>query len=82
MKISVEMSLYPLADEYLPSIKGTVERLNAAQDVLVKTNAMSTQIVGEYDRVMALINTEMKRSFEEIGKAVFVCKFINSALDI
>ncbi len=82
MKLTVDMSFYPLTDEYLPAIKNTVDRLNQASNVTVKTNALSTQIAGDYDEVMQLINLEMRRSFEEVGKAVFVCKFLHGELDI
>jgi len=82
MKISVEVSLYPLSDKYLPEIQDVVERLNASTKVKVKTNAMSTQLVGEFSHVMALIESEIKATFEQSEKAVFVCKFLNSELDI
>lgn len=82
MKISVEMSLYPLSDEFLPQIQDVVERLNNIAGIKVVTNAMSTQLMGEFDQVMAAITREMKLSFQQNNKAVFACKFINSGLDI
>lgn len=82
MKITVEMSFYPFSEQYIAAIKNTVARLNDAKQVKVKTNATATHIVGEFDEVMALISQEIKLSFDEVGKSVFVCKFINSELDI
>ena len=41
---------------------------------------MSTQIFGEYDLVMNVLNQEIKKSYETFGKAIFVCKFINGDL--
>lgn len=82
MKITVEMSLYPLATEFLPVIKKTVERLNSAGNVIVRTNATSTQITGEFSEVMALVQEEIRLTFEETGKAIFVCKFLNGELNI
>jgi len=82
MLITVEMSFYPFAEQYIPAIKNTVSRLNNAEHVKVKTNATATHIVGEYDAVMTLVSKEIKMSFEEVGKSVFVCKFINSELAI
>lgn len=88
MFVSVEISMYPLNNEYLPSIKKVVDAFNKAENVTVKTNAMSTQIVGEFDIVMALLNTELKSAFAQLeaanqtNKAVFVCKFINGQLPI
>ncbi|MCC2604775.1 YkoF family thiamine/hydroxymethylpyrimidine-binding protein [Planctobacterium marinum] len=82
MNISVEVSLYPLADGYLEIIKATVERLAQAQQVMVKTNAMSTQMTGEFDAVMAVLKSEILQTFQETNKAVFVCKFLNSDLEL
>ena len=78
MRISVEVSLYPLADSYLDTIKATIARLAEAADVTVKTNAMSTQLNGEFEAVMALLQSEILQTFQKTDKAVFVCKFLNS----
>lgn len=77
MEIAVEMSLYPLRDQYLPVIEALVKRLNDAGGVKVHTNSMSTQVVGEYDRVMQLVHEELKQVFESSqGKNILVCKFL------
>lgn len=78
MKISVEVSLYPLADGYLDIIKQTVQRLAEADGIAVKTNAMSTQLTGEFEAVMAVMQSEILQTFQNTNKAVFVCKFLNS----
>ena len=82
MKISVEVSLYPLSDDYLPVIQQVVKRLNAATNVKVKTNGMSTQLTGEFAAVMALLEQEIKTTFDQSEKAVFVAKFLNTELDL
>ena len=82
MKISVEVSLYPLADGYLDIIKSTVNRLAEAKDIKVKTNAMSTQLTGEFESIMSLLQSEILQTFQKTNKAVFVCKFLNSSIDI
>ena len=81
MELSVEISKYPLADDYIPAIKNFIERLNNTSGISVVGNTMSTQIFGEYDLVMSILTTEMKRSYERFGKAIFVCKFIGTNLD-
>ena len=77
MKLSAEISMYPLADEYLPPIAAFIERLNADGGVEVKTNSMSTQLFGDYDAVMALLGAAMKYSFETHGRVIFVSKFLS-----
>lgn len=80
MKLSVEISKYPLHQDYIPFIKGFIDRVNAYKELKVITNTMSTQIFGDYDLVMQVISTEIKHSYEQFGKAIFVCKFISGDL--
>lgn len=81
MELSVEISKYPLADEYIPAIKSFIERLQATAGLSVVGNTMSTQIFGDYDLVMNTLSKEMRYSYETFGKAIFVCKFIGANLD-
>ena len=81
MEISVEISKYPLADDYIPYIKDFIDRLNAVEGISVVTNTMSTQVFGDYDLVMDNLKTEIKRSWETFGRSIFVCKFIGRNLD-
>ncbi|WP_101758191.1 hypothetical protein [Oceanicoccus sp. KOV_DT_Chl] len=80
MKLSVEISKYPLKDEYIPAIKDFIDRLNTYLDLKVITNTMSTQVFGEYDLVMDVMKKEIRHSYEKYGRAIFVCKFIEGDL--
>lgn len=80
MELSVEISKYPLNQDYIPFIKDFIDRLNAHEGLKVITNTMSTQVFGDYDLVMSVLNQEIKKSYETFGKAIFVCKFINGDL--
>jgi uncharacterized protein YqgV (UPF0045/DUF77 family) len=76
MDIGVEISLYPLHQQYLAPIKDFIERLNADAAVRVVTNSMSTQIFGEYEAVMRCLQRELRTSFAANDKAVFVMKIL------
>jgi uncharacterized protein YqgV (UPF0045/DUF77 family) len=80
MKISVEISYYPLKVEYIPHIKGFIERLNGYEKLVVKTNSMSTQVFGEYNNVMQILTGEIYKSFE-LPHSIFVLKIINADLN-
>lgn len=80
MKLSVEISKYPLKDEYIPSIQDFIDRLNRHPDLQVITNTMSTQVFGDYDLVMDILKQEIRASYEKHGRAIFVCKFIEGNL--
>lgn len=81
MNISVEMSYYPLHDEYIPHIKNFIERLNTHPSIKTKTNGMSTQVFGEYFETMEILTREIHKSFE-LPHSVFVMKVINADLNI
>lgn len=80
MQLSVEISKYPLADNYIGPIKGFIDQLHKYPQLQVITNTMSTQLFGEYDMVMQALQACIKWSFAEYGKVVFVCKFIHGDL--
>ena len=82
MKTTIEVSKYPLNENYEAPILDFIKRLNAYEGIEVKTNATSTHIVGDYDRVMKIIQDEIKHSFEKYGKSIFVMKILHGALDI
>ncbi len=81
MELSVEISKYPLADDYIPAIKDFIRRLHAREGLSVVGNTMSTQVFGDYDIVMDSLKDEIRRSYEQFGKTIFVCKFIGVNLD-
>jgi len=80
MKLSIEISKYPLTSDYIEPIKGFIELLNTNPNVLVITNTLSTQVFGDYDEVMALLQQSIRWSFETYGKVVFVVKFLHGDL--
>lgn len=82
MKITVEISMYPLHADYKPPIKAFVRRLREHAGLETRTNQMSTQVRGEFDTVMGAINACMKQSMADNDKVVFVTKCLNADLDI
>lgn len=76
MKISVDISYYPLSQEHIPPILDFIERLKAHQQLLVRTNGLSSQVFGEYDEVMEVVKQEIRKSFE-LPNSVFVIKIVN-----
>ena len=78
MKISIELSLYPLAiDNFKDEIWAFIKRLRKVDGLTVVTNGMSTQVFGDYDLAVTNVMAEIKHVHSTTGAAVFVCKFIN-----
>jgi len=76
MRTAVEISLYPLDAHYVAPIKDFIERLNRHPDLQVLTNAMSTQVAGEHERVFAALAQETRATFAADRRAVFVMKVL------
>ncbi len=82
MKLTAEMSLYPLAEAYISVINSFIARARTHRDMEIVTNAMSTQVCGEYNAVFELVRDTLAHSYEAHGKQVLVCKFIVGDLEI
>lgn len=80
MKISVELSYYPLNEKFKAPIKAFIAQLNDNKNLVVRTNSMATQVFGEFDEVMGSIQHCMKQAFE-LPHSVFVMKVINADLN-
>ena len=80
MKCSVEISMYPLDNNYINLITHFMKSLRNHPFITLETNGMSTQVFGDYDNVMSAINKEMKNNFLMQNKVVFNMKVINAHL--
>ena len=78
MRVAIDISLYPLDREFIPPISDVIERLNRHDNLEVWTNAMSTQVVGEFEEVWDALGKEIGTTFGDIPKGVFVMKILNN----
>lgn len=76
MRTMIEISLYPLDADFIPSIQAFIDRLNTYPELQIVTNAMSTQVAGEHARLFEILGTETARSFAATGRKVFVMKVL------
>lgn len=79
MIISVELSYYPLHEEYKKPILHFIDDLKQNKNLTVRTNTMATQVFGEFEEVMATITDSIKNAFA-LPHSVFVMKVINADL--
>jgi uncharacterized protein YqgV (UPF0045/DUF77 family) len=79
MKISVDISYYPLKVEFRAPILDFIARLQSHKTIEISSNGMSTQVFGEYDEVMQILQNEIKKSFE-LPHSVFILKMVNADL--
>ena len=76
MKMTAEISMYPMREDFIPPIKAVIAKLNTFAKVQVDTFATATTLMGEFDSVMEAIKETVAWSYEEYGTCVFVTKLI------
>ena len=75
MKISVELTLAPLKDNYVPTIKSFIKKLRKFK-VIINETPLSTHIYGEYDEVMNMIIPMIRKTFEDEDAVMLHIKMI------
>jgi uncharacterized protein YqgV (UPF0045/DUF77 family) len=82
MRITAELSLYPLDSEPLEKILEFIETITAEVRLEVVVNQLATQVRGELGVVMGTITKAIERSFGAGGKQALVLKILNADLPI
>lgn len=77
MNISVELTLTPLQDDFEPAIINFIKSLRAS-GLKVLENPLSTQVYGEYDEVMGILQKEMKIALEVVERGLLYIKIVKS----
>jgi len=80
MKISVDISMYPLSETFKKPILAFIHSLQDHPKINVRRNNMSTQIFGEFDVLMPLLNSKMKKAMETDSSVVMILKVVNADL--
>jgi uncharacterized protein YqgV (UPF0045/DUF77 family) len=82
MRVTAEMSLYPLQGQPLEKVLAFIETINSDTRIEVVVNQLSTQVRGELRDVMSAITTAIERSFGNSGSQALVLKILNADLPI
>ncbi|MDN6310818.1 MAG: thiamine-binding protein [Psychroflexus sp.] len=77
MKISVELTLTPIQDDYEPVIIQLIKNLRKS-GLRVLENPLSTQVYGDYDQVMEVLNEEVKTAMEGMERGLIHMKIVKS----
>jgi len=82
MRVTAEMSLYPLQGQPLEKILAFIATVTNDDRIEVVVNQLSTQVRGELDVVMSVLTTAIERSFGAGGAQALVIKILNADLPI
>ena len=77
MEISVELTLTPLQDDYEEPIVEFIKKLRDS-GLTVMENPLSTQVYGEYNRVMNVLKEEIENVFEKIDAGLIMLKLVKT----
>ncbi len=77
MKISVELTLTPLQDNFETPINEFIKKLRSSKFTVLE-NPLSTQIYGEYDLLMPFLNKAIKETFNKTENCVLQMKLVTT----
>lgn len=77
MDISVELTLTPIQDNYEDAIIDFIKSLRSSGLKVIET-PLSTQVYGNYDEVMQVLQKEMKIAIEAIERGLLYMKIVKS----
>jgi len=82
MKVTLEISLYPLTEHYGNTVLSFIDELKTQPGIEIKTNAMSTQITGSFIEVWEALKITLFKTFQNGVDTVSVFKIFNQELDL
>lgn len=74
MKVTVEISKYPLNESFEQEVLGFIERLRQYRGLEISVGPLATLIHGEYSQVFSALEKEMAHSLSSRLNTVFLLK--------
>ncbi|MEO0996186.1 MAG: YkoF family thiamine/hydroxymethylpyrimidine-binding protein [Pseudomonadota bacterium] len=78
MIVAIDVSLYPLRDDYIAPIDDIIASFERANDVEVIRHPLSTELRGDYRRVMQVLTDAAEAALTASRPAVLVAKIVAS----
>ena len=75
MKLSAELTLTPLKDDFIPTIKSFIKSIRESKFTVLE-NPLSTQIYGDFDDLMTFLIPENKAVFEKEDAVILQIKLV------
>jgi len=82
MRVTAEMSLYPLQGKPIETILAFIEAIRREPRLEIVVNQLSTQVRGELGVVMSTVTAAIERSFGAGAPQALVLKILNADLPI
>lgn len=75
MQISAELALTPLQDDFDAPVKAFIRKLRSS-GLTVMENPLSTQIYGDYDKIMEFLTEEVREAFQATDHVILTIKLV------
>lgn len=76
MEVTIDISMYPNREDFIPPIQGFIEKINRFDNLKVTTFPTSTVVQGEYEHAMQSVQDTIAASYKEFNMAIYVAKII------
>lgn len=81
MEATIEISMYPLHQDYEPHIIAFINALKAHGTFKVRVNETATHLFGDFDAIFDALKVELKNSYAKHEKSVFVLKVLGANIE-
>ena len=76
MQVTIDISMYPNREDFIPPIQGFIEKINCFDNLKVTTFPTSTVVQGEYEYAMQAVQKTIADCYQEFNMAIYVAKII------
>jgi uncharacterized protein YqgV (UPF0045/DUF77 family) len=76
MEVTIDISMYPNREDFIPPIQGFIEKINRFDNLKVTTFPTSTVVQGEYEHAMKAVQDTIAACYKEFNMAIYVAKII------
>ena len=76
MQVTIDVSMYPNREKFIPPIEGFIERINQYDHLKVTTFSTCTVVQGDYEYAMQAVQKTIADCYKEFNMAVYVMKVI------
>ena len=76
MQVTIDISMYPNREDFIPPIDGFIEKINQFDNLRVTTFPTRTVVQGNFEHAMAAVQETIAECYREFNMAVYVAKII------
>ena len=76
MQVTIDVSMYPNKQDFIPPIKGFIQKINTFTNLKITTFPTSTVVQGEYHHAMNSVKETILVCQQKFDNAVYVMKVI------